>query len=115
MGEWVVLRPSAMLHQGGALDTGTQLGKVLGFDTDSGDGRQGTIWMELYQHDELSRRFEPAAGPREVQIPWRDANWSIRPSLPLHDLKPVLARCNRVEIPFKAPCCGSSPIVVVVW
>ena len=47
------------------------------FDADSGDGRQGTIWVELYQHDELSRRFEPAAGPREVQIPWRDADWPI--------------------------------------
>jgi hypothetical protein len=30
MGEWVVLRPSAMLHQGGALDASTQIGNVLG-------------------------------------------------------------------------------------
>ena len=32
-----------------------------------------------------------------------------------HDLKLVLARQKWAEGSFKVPCCGSSPIVVVVW
>ena len=40
---------------------------------------------------------------------------AVRPSLPLHDLKPILARCKRAENAFKAPCCRPSPSVVVVW
>ena len=42
--------------------------------------------------------------------------WAVvRPFLALHDLKPVLDRQKRVEVALKALCCGSSPIVVVVW
>ena len=33
----------------------------------------------------------------------------------LHDLKPVLARCKWAENGVNAPCCGSSPIAIVVW
>jgi hypothetical protein len=39
---------------------------------------------------------------------------AVRPFLALHDLKPVLATCKPTENGFKAPCCGSSAIVVVV-
>jgi hypothetical protein len=37
-----------------------------------------------------------------------------RPSLALHDLKPVLPTCKPTENGFKALCCSSSAIVVVV-
>ena len=37
------------------------------------------------------------------------------PFLELHELKPVTASCKRAENTFKAPCCVSSPIVVMVW
>ena len=68
MGEWVVLRPSSTPHQGGLLLPDTQLGVVLGFDPDDReDGRQGLIWVELSQWDEVSRRFEPVAGSEPVQ------------------------------------------------
>ena len=40
---------------------------------------------------------------------------TIRPFLAPHDLKLVIARQKRAEGAFKVPCCGSSPIVVVVW
>ena len=40
---------------------------------------------------------------------------AVRPFLTPHDLKSVLARQKRAEDRFKVPCCGSSPIVVVVW
>ena len=38
-----------------------------------------------------------------------------RPFSALHNLKPVLATCKLTENGIKAPCCSSSPIVVVVW
>jgi len=39
---------------------------------------------------------------------------AVRPFLAPHDLKSVPPRQKRAEDPLKAPCCGSSPIVVVV-
>ena len=39
---------------------------------------------------------------------------AVRPFLALNDLKPVLATCKPTENGFKAPCRGSSAIVVVV-
>jgi hypothetical protein len=39
---------------------------------------------------------------------------AVRPFLALHDLKPILARCKPIENGVKAPCRGSSAIVVVV-
>ena len=40
---------------------------------------------------------------------------AVRPFLALHNSKPILARCKRTKNTFKAPCCGSSPIAIVVW
>jgi hypothetical protein len=47
---------------------------------------------------------------------WKIRFWdAVGLVLAFHGLKPVLARCKRAENAFKAPCCGSSPILVVVW
>jgi hypothetical protein len=40
---------------------------------------------------------------------------AVRSFLAPHDLKSVLARRKWAENAFKAPCCRSSPFVVVVW
>jgi hypothetical protein len=54
---------------------------------------------------------EPFLGRNGGKLGFWDA---VRPFLALHDLKPVLARCKPIENGFKAPCRGSSAIVVVV-
>jgi hypothetical protein len=63
----------------------------------------------------VSSRFsavsEPFLGQNGGKLGFWDAE---RPFLALHDLKPVLATCKPTENDFKAPCRGSSAIVVVV-
>ena len=70
------------------------------------------------------KRF--SAVPLAVSQPFLSRSWAenggklgfwaaVRPFLALHNLKPILARCKRKKNTFKASCCGSSPIAIVVW
>ena len=54
--------------------------------------------------------FEPFSGRNGGKLGFWAADV---PFWALQDLNPVLARNKRAEDPFKVPCCGSSPIVVV--
>jgi hypothetical protein len=84
-------------------------------------------WSDAYEtsHGCSSHLGEVLAARSSVPQPFLSRSWAEnggilgfrateRPFLALHDLKPVLATCKPTENGFNAPCCGSSPIVVVV-